>query len=59
MTGANKRQLMLDMTIDDMSTNGSFVDMATFNAGGQEVICYATSMGQLHGLGKVRLGAHQ
>jgi len=40
---------MLDMTVDP-NNNGYFVDMATFTAGGQEVICYATSMGQLHGL---------
>ncbi len=49
VAGANKRQLVLDTTMDT-DVSGYVVDMVTFSAGGQEVICYATSMGQLKGL---------
>ena len=34
----------------DAAENGEVADMATFSAGGDEVICYATSMGKLCGL---------
>ncbi len=34
----------------DPTESGPVVDMATFTAGGEEVICYATSMGRLCGL---------
>ena len=34
----------------DPSQYGTVVDMVTFSMGGEEVICYATSMGQMCGL---------
>lgn len=47
--GSSKRQLILETSVDS-AENGDVVDMATFSAGGDEVICYATSMGKLCGL---------
>ena len=47
--GSNKRQLLLDTTIDP-TENGTIIDMATFVNGGEEVICFATTMGKLYGL---------
>jgi hypothetical protein len=44
--GSNRRQLVLETTVDP-AENGEVVDMATFSAGGDEVLCYATSMGKL------------
>ena len=47
--GSNKRQLVLNEMVDT-SEYGRVVDMSTFTTGGQELICYATSMGKLCGL---------
>lgn len=47
--GSSKRQLVLDTVVDSVEY-GRVMDMATFSTGGQELICYATSMGKLCGL---------
>ncbi len=47
--GGNKRQLVLETSVDP-AEHGMVVDMSTFSTGGEEVLCYATSMGKLAGL---------
>ena len=47
--GSSKRQLVLDEVVDP-AEYGRVVDLATFSTGGQELLCYATSMGKLCGL---------
>ena len=49
MAGSSKRQLVFETTLDP-SENGTVVDMSTFSIGGDEVICYSTTMGKLSGL---------
>lgn len=46
---STKRQLILETSVDP-SQHGTVVDMVTLSMGGEEVLCYATSMGQLCGL---------
>ncbi len=47
--GGTKRQLVLETSVDP-GEHGTVVDMTTFSTGGEEVVCYATSMGMLAGL---------
>ncbi len=49
MGGVIKRQLTHDKQLD-LDKYGHVVDMATFTAGGQNVVCLATSTGKLCGL---------
>lgn len=48
-TPVTSRKLLLESTIDPYQ-HGTIVDMAHFTAGGQNVICYATTRGKLCGL---------
>ncbi len=47
--GNARRQLLLESTVD-AAQYGTIVDMAQFTAGGQNVICFATTRGKLCGL---------
>ena len=47
--GGSKRQLVLETRVDP-TEQGTVVDMSTFSTGGEEVLCYSTSMGKLAGL---------
>lgn len=48
-SGQNRRQLLLDSRVDP-ANYGTVVEMASFTAGGQDVICFATTRGKLCGL---------
>ncbi len=48
-TSGARRQLLLESTVDTHKY-GTIVDMAQFTAGGQNVICLATTRGKLCGL---------
>ena len=45
----SKKQLLFESLVDSYE-HGTIVDMATFTAGGQNVICYCTTRGKLCGL---------
>lgn len=47
--GSNKRQLVMETSVDPVE-HGTVVEMATFSTGGEELVCYATSMGKLAAL---------
>ena len=48
-SGQIRRQLLMDLKVDPASY-GTIVEMASFTAGGQDVICFATTRGKLCGL---------
>ena len=48
-TGPNRRQLLLDSRVDP-ANYGTVVELASFTAGGQDVVCFATTRGKLCGL---------
>ena len=48
-SGQNRRQLLLDSRVDP-ANYGTVVEMASFTAGGQDVVCFATTRGKLCGL---------
>ena len=48
-SGQIRKQLLLDSRMDP-ARYGTVVEMASFTAGGQDVICFATTGGKLCGL---------
>lgn len=48
-SGQIRKQLLLDSRVDP-ANYGTIVEMASFTAGGQDVICFATTRGKLCGL---------
>ena len=48
-TGQSRRQLLLDSRVDP-ANYGMVVELASFTAGGQDVVCFATTRGKLCGL---------
>ena len=48
-SGQGRRQLLLDSRVDP-ANYGTVVEMASFTAGGQDVVCFATTRGKLCGL---------
>ena len=48
-SGHGRKQLLLDTRVDP-ANYGTVVEMASFTAGGQDVVCFTTTRGKLCGL---------